>query len=93
MKEIKFEDGRTINVYSSDDIMNHKRPILIKIEGEEIGFPEYDYWIELSRIKTRSHLIAWIHHLLGKAWINNENLEQFIEQVCTYNNWKVYSDV
>ena len=86
-------DGKTITVYNVQDIMNSVRPVLVKIEDGQIGFVDHAYWIELSQIKTRRDLIEWIHHMLGKQWVTNEMLEQFIEQVCQYRNWTIYKHV
>jgi hypothetical protein len=66
---------------------------LVVIENDQVVFITADYWIELTRINDRAALIEWIHHLLGKTWITNELLEQFIELVCNYRKWPIYRDV
>jgi hypothetical protein len=86
----------TINgvvIHSGADALNYKRPVLVRITGDEVELIGQHYSIELSRIKTRKALIEWIHHLLGKAWMTNELMEQFIEVVCKYQGWKLYENV
>lgn len=68
-------------------------PRLVVIQNGDVGFIAADYWIELTRINDRAALIEWIYHLLGKTWITNELLEQFIELVCSYHKWPIYKDV
>lgn len=65
----------------------------VKIEKGEIGFYDghgWGYWLDLERIPNHEALVGWIHHLLGKEWITNEALGQFIEVVCSYRDWKIY---
>ncbi len=59
MKEIKFEDGKTIKVYSANDIMNYKRPVLVKIEGDQISF---DY---VRQMNGQDVKIIWTGTLSG----------------------------
>jgi len=46
----------------------------------------------MSRIKTRSDLIGWIHHMTGKGKITTDAIAQFIEVVCKYRGWEIYKD-
>ncbi len=90
MDDQKPLDGQRYRVMTYQDIMDYKVPEHVKIENGEIGFVKQNYWIELNLIKTRKQLIGWIHHLVGKVWITNEMLDQFIEKVHAYRKWNIY---
>lgn len=89
MTEVKRPNGKTIPVRGTDFFMAN-RPQHVKISANQIGFINYGYWIELSRITTQNQLIGWIHHLVGKAWMTTELIEEFIEKVCTIRKWGIY---
>ena len=68
-------------------------PTLVSIEDDYVTFHELKgYDVEMSRIKTRSDLIGWIHHMTGKGKITTDAIAQFIEVVCKYRGWEIYKD-
>lgn len=50
---------------------------------------DYDYPIELSRIKTPKDLLGWVHHLCGKTWMDTAKIRVFVEKVCEYRKWDI----
>ena len=53
---------------------------------------EYEYPIELSRIKSKTSLLRWAHHLCEKVWMDSTLIGEFIERVCKYKGWNLYED-
>jgi hypothetical protein len=90
---IGMENKMNKTSYTHAELLDLDFPDLIKIKDEQICFIEGDYWIELNRIRTRAHLIEWIHHMTGKKWVTGDMIGEFIEKVCKYRKWDVYSDV
>lgn len=39
------------------------------------------YFIDWPRINTRAKLIHWVHHLVGKSWVDKETLQDLIDAV------------
>lgn len=83
----------TWKVYDATDALNHESPVYVRIEGKEIVFIDQNYWIEMSRIRTRAALLEWVHHMCGKSWTNLEMIEQFIELVHEYRKWELFRGV
>jgi hypothetical protein len=79
-----------IKVYTFEEMLSAEFPKLVEVRDDEVGFPGRNYWIELKRIKGYHDLLAWVHHLSGKAWIDGEAISQFIEAVCAQKGWKIY---
>lgn len=75
---------------SIGDILKLKRKELVIIEDDTIVFVKHRYEIELTRIKNRTDIIQWLHHMMGKNWVTVEMLEQFIEKVCAYRGLEIY---
>lgn len=46
----------------------------------------YDYPIELSRIRTHTHLLSWVYHLLEKTWVTTHHVARLIEVVAELRN-------
>ncbi len=82
MKEIK--------IYTLKEITEAKSTPLAEVKDGAVGFPKMDYWIELSEIKSYHDLVGWIHHLVGKTWVTNDMISDFIEAVCAHRGWKIY---
>lgn len=85
--------ANTFIVHDARELLTRPAPKFVEVENGEIGFIGHQYWIELDRIKTRAALLEWIHHLLGKRWVTNDMLSDFIEKVCEIRKWKLYNDV
>ena len=47
-------------------------------DGEEIGFPEHDYWIEKSRLSNDKKVLGWVVHLSEKTWVDAQALGDFV---------------
>jgi hypothetical protein len=41
----------------------------------------YTYEVDLDRIKTEGHLLAWTKHLVTKPWMSPERTKMFIDVV------------
>ena len=79
-----------MKIYDLHEMMNTEFPKLVEVRFGEVGFPENNYWIELAEIKNYHDLVAWIHHLAGKTWVDGEMIAEFIEVVCEQKGWKIY---
>jgi hypothetical protein len=62
----------------------------LSIEGEYIVFHKHHYDIELSRCRTKSAILQWVHHLSGKAWMTTDLIERFIELTTKYHKIDIY---
>lgn len=47
------------------------------------------YDIEKSRVRSISHLLAWIRHLSEKTWCDNRLIRDFAEAVYCSHGWKM----
>lgn len=81
---------REIKIYTGKEMMEAKFTPLAEIRDGAVGFPTRNYWIELSEIKSYRDLVGWIHHLVGKTWVTNEMISDFIEAVCANKGWRIY---
>jgi len=57
----------------------------VVISGDEIGFPEAGYFIELSRIDTAERLLAAALHISEKRWVNSALLRAFVGMAADHN--------
>lgn len=60
------------------------------IENGEVGFPKYNYWIDLRRIPDQEALIKWIVQLTDKTFITVELIAIFIIVVSRHKGWEIY---
>jgi hypothetical protein len=37
------------------------------------------YWVALNRIQTSAEALDWIYQLLGKPWLSDRDLRDFLE--------------
>lgn len=72
------------------DVPNRKAKAKINGRFVVVQMENRPYEIELSRIKSKSHLIQWIHHLSGKTVIDLPTIRDFIQAVCRYKKWSIY---
>ena len=79
-----------MKIYNLHEMMNAKFPKLVEVRFGEVGFPETNYWIELAEIRNYHDLVAWVHHLAEKAWVDGERIAEFIEAVCAQKGWEIY---
>lgn len=87
---------KKITSFSVKELLDTEFPTLVSIENDMIVFHEYHkynkYEVEISRIMTRAQLLGWVHHMAEKAWVSGETIAQFIEVVCKYRNWEIYTE-
>jgi hypothetical protein len=53
---------------------------------------QYDYEIDLDRIKSEAALLNWTLHLCEKTWMTTERLHFFIEAVAQIKKFNVHRD-
>jgi hypothetical protein len=51
---------------------------------------QYDYEVDLDRIKTQGQLLGWVSHLCGKIWMTRERIHLFIEVVAAIQHIKIH---
>lgn len=59
-----------------------------KADGVLIINVDYPYCIELSRLKSKNDVLAWVLHLCEKVWIDTDILREFIERVFELRGWR-----
>jgi len=53
----------------------------VVVEDGYVGFPKYNYWIELKRIDTHAKAINMVVHLLEKEWVTKNMLLEMLRKV------------
>ena len=51
---------------------------------------QYDYEVDLDRIKSEAALLNWVLHLCEKTWMTTERMAFFIEAVAAIKNFNVH---
>jgi len=62
----------------------------VKVEDGYVGFPKYDYWIELDDIKTHAKAIHMIMHLGEKNWVTKDMLLEMLRKVHNATGLELY---
>lgn len=50
---------------------------------------QYEYPIELNRVRSYNDLLVWVLHLAEKSWMNSYRLSLFITKVAEHKGWKL----
>jgi hypothetical protein len=58
----------------------------------DIYWPQYCYWIHLSRIATPEALLGWVHHLGEKNWphMTPQRIARLVEVIAVRNGWSIF---
>lgn len=64
--------------------------VVLDKDNECIDIPSHGYFIPLDDIKCRADIIQWIDHLIEKAWVDDEIIEDFIKVSCAHIGVGVY---
>jgi hypothetical protein len=65
-----------------DRVFAYDPELNVLIIGTEGG-----YEVDLDRIKGHADLLAWVRHLLEKAWMNEYLVIEFIDRVEKIKRW------
>lgn len=98
-KEIEMIFDSNMLKMSKEELMRISGRITDKIKIED-GWISIDcpnmmmdtqdtYEIELSRIKTETQLLGWMHHLFNKRWMDRPMLREFMDKVAEYKHFNL----
>ena len=51
---------------------------------------QYDYEVDLDRIRNEGDLLRWSLHLCGKTWMNTARLAKFIQAVADIKKLRIH---
>ncbi len=60
-----------------------------KKEGLLVINVEYPYCIELSRLKSKKDVLAWVAHICEKTWVDTDIIWEFIDRIFKHRKWKM----
>jgi len=73
--------------HSVDDLMRDPLQGVVTVkEGHIVINVSYEYNIELARVRTAAHILAWVQHLGEKTWMTIPVLRRFIYVACREAN-------
>lgn len=83
-------------IYSVDEIISDEdflRPLSERVTVDEedrlcLDSGNYEWWIDLERVKTPEQLIGLCLHIAGKSWSDKEMLIAIMETVSQKKGWK-----